>query len=230
MMTRNILQPLICLFGICLMVSPCIAQEKSKVSLQFLTFPKSSEPLKIQLLEGEAKTTDLEVSSNELTQPIDVSRMTTWVFGETLNDKDGKPYFHVHGQAPALTAQNQLILLVRKGAQTKDGIEVIPITNDVNSLGGGKFFFMNAAKVEVAGDVGGVKFGLKPDTHKIISPNPDKTGRLFHALFFYRNGENPKPFFSSTWPYNKKGRSFVFFYHHPKTKRLAFHTIRDYSL
>jgi hypothetical protein len=46
--------------------------------------------------------------------------------------------------------------------------------------------------------------------------------------FFFRKEGEPRPFFSNTWPANKKARSMVFFYHAPHNDRLRFHSIRDY--
>lgn len=214
----------------CLLLLPCFAQEPANISLQFLSFPKSTEPLLIQLLIGQGKTVELKVPCNELTQPIQVARQASWAFGETLIGTDDKPYFKIHGQATALAAPSQFILLVRKGNLLADGIDVIPIANDVNSLGGGKFLFMNAAKVDIAGEVGGSKFVIKPGMHNIINPKPDESGTMFHTVFYYRDGDNPRAFFSSTWPYVNKGRSMVFFYSDPNTKQMNFHTIRDFSL
>ena len=48
-----------------------------------------------------------------------------------------------------------------------------------------------------------------------------------HAVRFTFHPEAP-PFFSSTWPANKKARSMAFLHHDPHNERLRMHTIRDY--
>ncbi len=50
----------------------------------------------------------------------------------------------------------------------------------------------------------------------------------FFTEFFFRKEEETRPFFSSTWPANKKARSMVFFYHDTHNERLRMHAIRDY--
>ncbi len=214
----------------CLLLLPCYAQQEAKVTLQFLTFPITREPLSIKLLVGENKTLDLNISSNELAQPIKVPHMESLSFGDTHSDKDDKEYFKVYGKAKTLPVPSQLILLIRKGKRAEDGFDVIPFSNDIKSLGGGKFLFYNLSIVDIAGEVGGKRFTLKPSQHTILDPKPDKSGRMFHALFYFREGNNPRAFFSSMWPYLDKGRSLVFFYNDSKTNKIKLHTIRDFSL
>jgi hypothetical protein len=149
--------------------------------------------------------------------------------GETVEGKDGKRAFNVFGKATALAATEQLILLIHKGQANADGFDVIPIDYRLTEFGGGKFLFMNAAKVDIAGVVGTEKFVVKPGKYSIIKPkgeNGDK--KLVHTTIYFRKDNQPKPFFSSTWPLSDVARSLIFFYHDPDSKRLRLHTIRDF--
>lgn len=216
------------LASLALSLVPCHAQEEEKVTLQFLSFPKSLDPKPVELLIGDGKTLEVEIPTNEFSKPYKVKRLSTWAFGKSDTDKDGKPVFTVFGQAKALGSAKQLILLVRKGPNNADGMEVIPIDNDIANFGGGKFLFMNAAKVDIAGETGEVKFALKPGAHTIIRPKADPNGRTFHAMFYFRKDDEAKPFFSSKWPISDNISNLIFFYHEPDTKRLRMHTIRNF--
>jgi hypothetical protein len=217
--------------GLALSLLPCGAQEGGEVTLQFLSFPKSLDPQPVELLVGEGKTLEVKIPTNELSKPYKVTRLASWAVGESTVGEDGKPVFKVFGQAPALASPKQLILLVRKGADNADGMEVIPIDSRVANFGGGKFLFMNAAKIDIAGEIGGEKFAVRPGKHVVVRPVTGKTenGRkLVHTSLFFRKDDEAKPFFSSVWPLSDKARSLVFFYHDPQTNNLRLHTIRDF--
>lgn len=206
----------------------CAGQDLAKTSLQFLTFPESSKLVSLQMALGENQFLDCKVPCNDLSPAQKVPMMQKWIFGETIVGEDGKPQFKVYGEAPALSAANQIILLIRKGDNVSDGVEVIPLASDGAQFGGGKFLFMNTTKVDIAGEVGEKKFVIQPGKFAIIQPTPGEDGRLFHASFFYRHNDNAEHFFSSTWPYNKDAKSLIFFYHDTATKQLAMHTIQDF--
>jgi len=199
------------------------------VALQFLSFPKAVDPAPLELLVGEGKTIEVEIPTNELSKAYRVPQLGAWVVGQTVDGPDGKPVFQEYGRARALTSPSQLILLVRKGAGYSDGFDVLPVDNRVGRFDGGKFLFMNAAKVDIAGEVGGEKFVVPPGRHIIVAPKAGPNGRTFHALFYFRGEDRAKPFFSSTWPLTRNARALVFFYHDPATKRLRLHTIRDFT-
>lgn len=209
----------------------CLAQDPASVTLQFLSFPKSNAPVAIEFLVGENKTIKLEVPTNELSPPQTIKLQTKWIFGETVEGKDGKPAFNVLGQAQALSSTKQLILLVRKGATNADGFDVIPVDYQDSKFGGGKFLFMNAATIDIAGTIGDVQFVIKPGQHTIVAPkketrNEDK--KLCNIQIFFKKGEEAKNFFSSTWPVEANARSLIFFYHDSDNKRLRLHTIQDF--
>jgi len=215
--------------------SPLIAQEVPQVTLRFLSFPKSASPEPVELIIGEGEVLEVKTPTNALSQPYKVKRLTTWSVGKLEPGKaeDGKSAFTSYGSATSITSSDQLILLIRKGKENKDGMQVIPIDNRSNNFGGGKFFFMNASKVDIAGMLGETKFALKPGGQTIIEPtkitkgNAAKADGLF-TEFYFRKEDEARPFFSSTWPHNEKARSMVFFYHDLTNDRLRMHTIRDY--
>jgi len=215
--------------------SPVIAQEAPQVTLRFLSFPKNASPQPVQLLLGEGKTIEVKTPTNALSQPYKVKRLATWSVGklEPAESADDKPSFKSYGSAPSRASADQIILLIRSGKENKDGMQVIPIDNNTSNFGGGKFFFMNASKVDIAGMLGGTKFTLKPGKQIIIEPkelNKREGGGAdgFFTEFFFRKKEEARPFFSSTWPANEKARSMIFFYHDTHNDRLRMHTIRDY--
>lgn len=215
--------------------SAVTAQEAEKVTLRFLSFPKCASPQPVELLIGDGKTLEVKIPTNAFSEPYKVPRLATWAVGklEPAKSADANPVFTSYGTAPALASANQLILLIRNGKENADGMRMIPLDNNTDHFGGGKFLFMNAAKVDIAGMLGGTRFALKPGKHVIIEPkevNRREGGgpEGFFTEFYFRKETEARPFFSSTWPANKKARSMVFFYHDTTNNRLRMHTIRDY--
>lgn len=223
-----------CLGLIALTVS-AMAQEAETVTLRFITFPKSANPEPFQLLVAPGETMEIKAPTNALSTPYQVKRLSAWSFGKIEPGKTAEepPTFTSYGSAPAPASSDQIILLIRNGKENKDGLQVIPMDNRSESFGGGQFFFMNAAKVDIAGMLGGTKFTLKPGKFTVIKPTElkqrEEGGKgLFFTEFYFRKDEEARPFFSSTWPHNEKARSMVFFFHDTKNDRLRMHTIRDY--
>jgi hypothetical protein len=215
--------------------SPLSAQNADEVTLRFLSFPKSANPQPVELLIGDGEILEVKTPTNALSAPYKVKRLSSWAVGkmEPAESEEKPPSFTSYGSAPALSSPNQLILLIRNGRDNADGIRVVPIDNNTRHFGGGQFFFMNASKVDIAGVLGGTKFALKPGTHTIIEPaetsqREGAAANQFFTEFFFRKETEARPFFSSTWPANKKARSMVFFYHDTTNQRLRMHTIRDY--
>ena len=214
---------------------PALAQEPEQVTLRFLSFPKSASPQPVELLIGDGETLEVKIPTNTLSAPYKVKRLSTWAVGKTepAKNKDENSSFASYGSAPSIASPDQLILLIRNGKENADGMRVVPMDNRTGSFGGGQFFFMNAAKVDIAGMLGGTKFVLKPGAHTIIEPTEMNKregggGDLFFTEFYFRKETEARPFFSSSWPANDKARSMVFFYHDPHNERLRMHTIRDY--
>lgn len=216
---------------------PCSAQRGDTMNLQFMTFPMSMKPLPVELLVGEGETIKLEVPSNEVGPVVNVPRMPSLVLGESVldeNDKPifderGKPLFKVYGQGVPLGAPKQLVLLLRKGRDMSAGFDVRVISSDVKKFGGGKILFLNAAMIDIGGNVGGVKFAIKPGQQTVIKPKLGDNGRLAFVEFFYERKGKAVPFFSSMWPVAEQYRGLVFFYHNPKNKnKITLHTYRDF--
>ena len=207
---------------------PCAAQNTGKVSVRFLSFPKAVEPVKVELRLAEGKTLPIEAPSNEFSQAASVVPTGVWAVGETVEGPEGKPVFKEYGRTDAPSSPQQMLLLVRKGDENSDGFDLIALDGRVNAFGGGKFLFMNAAKVDVAGVVGEEKFVVKPGQHTIIKPKPEPGGGLAHAMFYFRKNDEPRAFFSSRWPIGDQARGMVFFYHDPASKHIRMHTIRDF--
>lgn len=214
--------------GLALCIPPCAAQNEGKVSLRFLSFPKSMVPVKIELRFAEGKSVAIEAPSNEFSQPLNVAPAGVWSVGETVEGPDGKPAFKEYGRTEAPASPEQMLLLVRKGDENADGFDLVALDGRANNFGGGKFLFMNAAKVDVAGTVGEEKFVVKPGQHMILKPKTEDGKRTAHAMFYFRKDDEARPFFSSRWPVNDRARSMVFFYHDPGTTHLRMHTIRDF--
>lgn len=202
------------------------AQGGDQVSLRFLTFPKILERQPIEMVVGENETITVEPPSNELSKTYRVPRRASWVFGETTVNDDGESSFTVFGKAAALSSSEQLIILVRKGKTFADGVDVVPIDGRMGRFGGGDFFFMNAAKVDIACEAAGEKFAIRPGRHHIFDPKA--SGRTAHFTFYFRKAEEVRPFWSSRWPVADYARAMIFFYHDPNNQRLRLHSIRDF--
>jgi hypothetical protein len=212
-----------------LLLPPCHAQQEAgNVSLRFLSFPRAVDPAPLELLVGEGKTIEVGVPTNELSSTYHVKRQSVWAVGETVGGKDGKPVFKVFGQTPALASAKQILLLIRKGEMYSDGFHIIPVDDQGTGLGGGKFLFLNAAKIDIAGVIGQRKFAIKPGQHVIVKAQPEPGLGISHVEFWYRGADMVKPFFSSTWPVSERARCLVFFYHDPASRHLRLHSIRDF--
>ena len=206
----------------------CAAKEGGNIILQFLSFPKAVDPKPVELVVGEGKTIKVEIPTNTLSKSYTVKRQDVWAIGATGVDEKEKPVFNVFGKAESLASSKQLILLVRKGENNADGMDVIPIDNDTANFGGGKFLFMNATKVDIAGEAGGLKFAIKPGESTIIKPQAVNNDQASEEMFSFHKDNETKPFFSSKWPISDKSRSLIFFYNDPTSQRLRMHSIRDF--
>lgn len=208
----------------------CFAQEE-KVMLQFVTFPKIINAEPVELLVGEGETIKVELPTNSLSPVYKVNRLSQWALGESSIGADEEFAFDVYGKTASLASSKQLILVIRKGAKVSDGLELILMDNQHSKFGGGMYFFMNAAKVDIAVKIGDKKFALKPRKHTLVQPKPSKVEgkrKYLYTYIAFRKGTKTVPFYESTWRFSKKARSMVFLYHDPHTKQLRTHSIRDY--
>jgi hypothetical protein len=215
------------LFAAILSLAPAV-HAQDKVALQLLSFPRAQNPDPVELLVGDQKTLEVEIPTNRLSQTYSVPRSTLWVVGETVVGPDGKSSFKEFGRTRALDSPSQLLLLIRKGQEPSDGFVVMAMDNREASFGGGRFLFMNAATVDIAGEVGGAKFVIQSGNHSIVRPRSESGADSFHAMFYFRAEEAARPFFSTRWPVSEAARSLVFFYNDPKTDKIRLHTIRDF--
>lgn len=207
-------------------IQPVAAQEGGEVALRFLSFPRTLDPEPVELVVGEGRTVEVKAPSNEFSETVRVPRMASWVIGRTTLDEERNPGFTVFGKGKALASARQIVLLIRKGKSPEEGVEVIAIDDRAGRFWGGDFLFFNAAKVDIACDVAGEKFAIKPGDHHIMRPEGD--GRTAHFTFYFRKADAPRPFFSSRWPIDDEARGLIFFYHDPDSNRLRLHTIRNF--
>jgi hypothetical protein len=201
-------------------------QEEGGVRVRFVSFPKSAEPLELEMRVGEEKTVEIKAPSNEVSKPIRVPALSEWVFGETVLGQDDKPIFKVLGKGKAVSSPDQIILLVQKGKDRADGYEVLTVDGRAKGFGVGKFLFLNAAQVKIAGDIGSRKFVLIPGAYRVIEPK--NTGGLCQATLFYDKDGEARPFYDSRWPVSANARAMIFIYHDPTTKKLKLHSLRDF--
>jgi len=74
-----------------------------------------------------------------------------WVIGKTTTDDEGKPSFDVYGQAPAISATKQLILVIRSAKGDAGGLALIPMDYSKTGFDGGKYLLVNATNVDIGG-------------------------------------------------------------------------------
>jgi hypothetical protein len=212
------------------LVCTALAQNQPMVNLRFVSFPLVANPEPIELLIGHETTIEVELPCNSISQSYSVPSLESWSLGKSSDDANGKFTFNAFGSTKSLGAANQMILVVRQGTGDADGLRLIPFKSDQGGFDGGKYLLLNAAKVDIAGEIGTAKFALKPMQHGLIAPKPTKiqdARQYAFAKFFFRHQEDVQPFFSSTWRFNDRARTMVFFYHDHRTKQLRVHTIRS---
>jgi len=219
-----------CLVG--LLAGDAFSQNE-KVTLQFVTFPKWTTRIPIEMAIGNGETIEITAPSNSFSKPHEVPKLPNWIFGRSGVDEKGDPVFETFAQGKSLNATHQLILLIRKSNDPADGMKVIALDNSESEFKGGEFFFMNVSDFDVAGQMGESKFMIKPAQHRIVRPTAKdihtREGIPFiQTVLFYRKNEESNPFFSSTWHANPKARSMIFFYHSGINNRLRMHTIQDF--
>ncbi len=226
----SIIRIFLAIGGIYFMALICSGQEND-ISLQFIAFPKIANAEPVELLMANGQIIKVELPTNRLSPIYKVKPMTQWALGKSsVNDK-GEFVFNTYGKAPSIASTSQLILVLRDGPNDSDGLKLIPMDNSAVNFGGGKYFFMNAAKVDIAVEIGDMKLKLEPRQHKMVEPQPSKIEGKREYLYVYlhfRKGTEAVPFYDSTWRHNETVRSMIFIYHDPDTQQLRTHSIRDY--
>lgn len=213
------------------LMSHLSAQEGGEVSLQFVCFPKAADSQPVELMLAEGKTITVALPTNNISPIYKVPRLSQWVLGKTIAGEDGKPSFKIYGEGKAITSRSQLVLVIRNGATESDGLTLTSFDGGQEHFGGGAYLFFNAAKVDIAATVGESKISIKPQAHLLLHPKPSKAKgdrKYLYIYLYFRKGEEAIPFYSSTWRFSPRARSFVFFHHDPHTGQLRTHSIRDY--
>ncbi|BCX49452.1 hypothetical protein HAHE_33600 [Haloferula helveola] len=209
-----------------LLLTAFVSAQEGKVSLRFITFPRVKDAGPIELLTGKS-VVQLTPPSNRLSDPVEVAAQDRWRFGKST-EEDGKPAFDDWGTCNAGNARNQIVMLLRKGPANEDGFHVVCLDDGPKHFKQRQMFFMNLSRQPIAGEVGSVKFALKPGDQTIISPKPDKGEELCHATLLLERKKGWHPFLSSNWPLTKQTRGLIFIYNDPRTAKLRLHTIRDF--
>jgi hypothetical protein len=221
--------PTILLVLITVTQSVCAQAAKEGVTLRFVTFPKTSKSHTLTLYAGKDKTKTVEVASNVVSQPLVMPQLSEWVIGEPVDGTDEKEStFRAFGKTKSLGSKRQLIIVIRKDDNPSNGCHLIAVNDQDEEFKRGKILILNASNKKIGAIVGEKKFAISPGTHKIIEPKANKTGRYFHAQFFYERDGKAKGFYSSNWPFSKNSRVMSFIYNDPNTKQLRFHTVRDF--
>ena len=190
--------PSICF--LCLLLAGLAQPASGETELRFVAFPKLMDAKPVELVIGEGETLPVELSTNSISPAYKVPQLKRWVLGKSSVDDKGKEGFTVYGEAPSIDSPKQLVLVLRKGAEDSDGLELIPLDHRTSNFGGGEYFLMNATKADIAGSIGTGKFSLKPDSHALIAPDPtkEKAGRKYaYARILFRKGEEVQPFFTT---------------------------------
>lgn len=218
------------LFAACSLTAATETPEK--VTLQFLSFPKATEPEPLELVVGEGETIEVNIPTNHISEPYEIPYLSSWKLGKTTEDEEGNPKFRVLGETSAINKSKQLVLVIRNGYDNSRGLKMIAMPNDDSKIGGGSFFFINmAADYQIAGKITDAQFAIKPGQSVVIEPKASETKGSYkycEALLVYRKGEKTRPFYTQTWRLSDQVRSFIFFYQDRTTGKLKMHTIEDH--
>ena len=87
--------------------------------------------------------------------------------------------------------------------------------------------FVNLAREQVAGLVGGRQFRLSSGKHIIIKPKADRGKNLCFASLKYMRGNKWRTFFSTNWPTLSNARGLIFLYNDPRSKSVKLHSVVD---
>ncbi|MFU8893741.1 MAG: hypothetical protein ACNA8L_08945 [Luteolibacter sp.] len=206
-------------------VTGAIAQQK--ISLQFISFPRSTNLEPIELLLGEGETKEVYIPGHELSPAYRVDAMTTIAVGKTVTNENGESRFQVYGQAPALAATQQIILLIRKGDENSDGFQLLPINGERSDFTGGSFLFFNASQIAVGGIIGDQEFALRPGQRRLLKPSATHQGGGCQVTLSYQHQEDWKKFYDTRWSVNPRYRSLIFFFQDPESGQLGVSPIVD---
>lgn len=208
----------------------CLAQADARektIKLRFLGFPQIANPEPVELLIGDGKTLEVNTPGNEFSQPYSVPALSSIVVGESITNEDGQPAFNEYGRAKALAAEEQIVLLIRKGQKPADGFVVLPIDGTRANFKAASYLFINASDLSVGGLIGDQNFALKPGQRRMLQPKPNHADGICQVTFSYLKGDKWKTVYDTRWPASDKFRSMVFFFKDPATGRLGIVPIVD---
>ena len=200
--------------------------QAQEVSITCLSFPKQS-PASVELLVGPGKTVSITLQSHTLTEPLKVPRLASWKFGKSSTNAAGEFQFKSYGQVRPGKAREQILLFVRKGASPADGLNVLSLDGSKTAFGSSQMLFVNLAREQVAGLVGGRQFRLSSGKHIIIKPKADRGKNLCFASLKYMRGNKWRTFFSTNWPTLSNARGLIFLYNDPRSKSVKLHSVVD---
>ncbi len=209
----------------------CVCHAQDEIQLQFVSFPRDAVSGPMQLLVGDGRTIEVVMPTNNLSPVYAVPKLSQWVLGKNVTDDTGVEKFETHGRTPALGSSKQLVLVLPGGEESADGLTLTPFNLEQEGFTGGSYLFFNASRVEIAVTVGDLKFAIRPLSHRLEKPKPSNTSgerERLYTHFFFREGDEAIPFYSSTWRFSDNTRSMVFFYHNTLGGQLRTHSIRDY--
>jgi len=206
--------------------------QQQEATIRFVSFPINNDEEAIELVTGEGETIKVELPTNRLSVEYKVPKLQKWVLGKTVeNAKEGEKTFDVFGEVSALGSGKQFILVIRGGLDNPNEFKLTAFEGGQDGFTGGSYLFFNASKVDIAATLGESQLALKPQTHKLMKPvltKQEKDGNQVYTRIYFRKGEEAVPFYTSSWRYNEKARSMVFFHHDIHTGQLRTHSIRDY--
>ena len=207
------------------------AQPVEKVEVQFVSFPAISDSSSVELVIGPGEVIEVELPTKGLSKIYQARRMKHWSLGKAEVDAEGNPTFNTYGKTEMGNAKKQIVLVITKGQNYSDGLELIALDGGAEGLGLGKYLIYNACKTDIAGKIGNSPFLLKKRHHTILAPKPNETVNKSKYLFvdlYYRKGTEAKPFKATKWRHTENARFFVFFHHNPGTPQIQIHYIRHY--
>lgn len=196
-------------------------------SLQFLAFPKHISPEPVEVRISENKTMEVQTPGNELSPAYEVPKLEFIIVGKTTLNEKQEPVFHEYGRAKSLGVSKQIVLLMRKGRENRDGFVVVPVNGDLADFGGGAYLFINASNLNVGGVIGDSKFALKPGQRQVVRPKPNFEEGICQVTLAYQREDKWKTFKDTRWSSNEAYRSLVFFYQNPESGRLAVAPVVD---
>ena len=106
-------------------------------------------------------------------------------------------------------------------------LNILSLDDSKASFGPSQMLFVNLAREQIAGLVGGKQFRLSPGKHTIIKPQADRGDNLCFASLKYKRATKWRTFFSTNWPTLQRARGLVFLYNDPRSQSVKMHSVVD---